>query len=159
MSDRIAVFREGRIEQVGPPRELYDRPATAFVAGFLGENNLLPVEVLGTEGGALRCRLPGGAELLASGGAAAGEALLVVRPERITLGAAGGDTLPGTVTDTVFLGDQTRLRVALPGGRSVTVKQPHREGESVPAPGQPVGLRVPPEAALVLPPEPGRSAR
>jgi putative spermidine/putrescine transport system ATP-binding protein len=151
MSDRIAVFHQGRIEQIGPPRELYDRPATAFVAGFLGENNLLPVTVL--DGGAPRCRLPGGAEVLASGHAAPGDALLVIRPERITLDGASGNRVPGTVTDTIFLGDQTRLRVALPGGQAVTVKQPHREGERVPSPGDAVSLCFPPEAALLLPPQ------
>ena len=155
MSDRIAVFHQGRIEQIGPPRELYDRPATAFVAGFLGENNLVPVTVVSTDDGAPRCCLPGGAEVRATGDAAPGDALLVVRPERITVDGAGGNRVPGTVTDAIFLGDQTRLRVALAGGQAVAVKQPHREGERVPSPGDAVSLCFPPEAALVLPPPRG----
>jgi putative spermidine/putrescine transport system ATP-binding protein len=151
MSDRIAVFHQGRIEQIGPPRELYDRPATAFVAGFLGENNLLPVTVVGD--GAPRCRLPDGTEVQATGHAAPGDALLVVRPERITLNGTGGNRVPGTVTDAIFLGDQTRLRIVLRGGQTVTVKQPHREGERLPSPGDAVSLCFPPEAALLLPPQ------
>ena len=153
MSDRIAVFHQGRIEQIGPPRELYDRPATAFVAGFLGENNLLPATVLGADSGVLRCRLSGGAEVLATGDATPGEALLVLRPERIALDGSGANRVPGTVTDAIFLGDQTRLRVALAGGQAVTVKQPHREGERMPAPGDAVTLCFPPEAARILPPQ------
>lgn len=158
MSDRIAVFHQGRIEQIGPPRDLYDRPATAFVAGFLGENNLLAATVLAAGNGTLRCRLPGGAELLATGNVAPGAALLVIRPERVAAedavqAAAGSNVLTGTVTDAIFLGDQTRLRVALPGDQSVTVKQPHREGERAPQPGDAISLRFPPEAALLLPPQ------
>ena len=167
MSDRIAVFHQGRIEQIGPPRDLYDRPATAFVAGFLGENNLLPATVIASDNGVLRCRLPGGDEIRGSGAVGPGDALLAIRPERLAAddappGAspvrlppddADANRLDGTVTDTIFLGDQTRLRVALAGGQAVTVKQPHREGERVPAPGDAISLRFPPDAALVLPPQ------
>jgi putative spermidine/putrescine transport system ATP-binding protein len=155
MSDRIAVFRAGRVEQLGTPREIYDRPATAFVAGFIGENNLIPVDVLGQEGALARCRLPEGAEVLAAAAYPPGPALLVVRPERILPGEALPNRLLATVRDAVFLGDQTRLVVAL-GKTTLTVKLPHRAGEHSFAPGERIPLGFAPDAALLLPAEEGR---
>ena len=87
MSDRIAVMRSGRLEQVGTPEEIYDGPTTAFVARFIGSANLMPVVVEGTAGGRASLRLPGAHRGEAPTGAlrfAAGEAaLLMVRPERL----------------------------------------------------------------------------
>ncbi|MCX7684958.1 MAG: ABC transporter ATP-binding protein [Acetobacteraceae bacterium] len=154
LSDRIAVFRAGRIEQLGTPRELYDRPASAFVAGFLGENNLIPVEVLGAEGAFRRCRLPDGGTILVPGCRPPGPALLVLRPERILPGAEGPNRLSATVLGATFLGDQTRLSVAL-GPATLAVKLPHGAAGHGLARGERIALCFPPEAAALLPPEGG----
>ncbi len=107
MSDRLAVFNHGRIEQVGTPAEIYERPATAFVAGFVGISNLI-------DGAAARA-LTGV------------DGTFTVRPEKIHLGAADATTAPeacaadGVVSDVVYLGLNTRYRVALDLGPELTV--------------------------------------
>jgi len=106
VSDLVVVMHQGRIAQLGTPTELYDEPADAFVADFMGEANVLEGEVLDAPGGPGRVRL-GGVVLETSLRAhPPGPARLAVRPEAISL-AAGGDGLPGTVRHAAFLG-QTR---------------------------------------------------
>ncbi len=115
LSDRIAVFNHGRVEQVATPVELYERPATTFVAGFVGTSNLLEGElaesVLGHRG------------------------QFSIRPEKIHLGSAGdappvGDdlvTVTGTVADVVYLGSATHSIVDLDGQGRLSVMQQNRE--------------------------------
>ncbi len=106
MSDRVAVMHRGRIEQVAPPRELYEAPATAFVAGFIGNINLVAGRAAGTN--AVDC---GGATLAATGTAPAGAAVaLALRPERVRLDPTGAvDTvLPMTVVHVVYQGETVR---------------------------------------------------
>jgi putative spermidine/putrescine transport system ATP-binding protein len=96
MSDRVAVFHDGRIEQVGTPQEVYDQPANEFVAGFVGTANLLRD----------------------------GDQLVTVRPERIRFGAAASGELGagGTVDDVQYLGPVTRYRVRTVDGASLVVE-------------------------------------
>ena len=107
MSDRLAVFNEGRIEQVGSPAEVYERPATAFVAGFVGTSNVLEGEVAR--------RLVGD------------PSPFTVRPEKIRLLEAGEPAAPGDVvtdgrvTDVAYVGAFTRFAVALAGGGELVV--------------------------------------
>jgi putative spermidine/putrescine transport system ATP-binding protein len=151
MSDRVAVFHQGRVEQLGPPREIYDAPRTRFVAGFIGENNLLPVTVVPTGGDSARCRLASGEEITVAGAAPDGPALLALRPERVVLGDVQENRIAGTVAEATFLGDQTRLRVTLGGGAALTVKLPHVEGEAAPTTGEHVRLSWSRHAARLLP--------
>jgi putative spermidine/putrescine transport system ATP-binding protein len=114
MSDRIAVMHRGRVEQVAPPRGLYETPATAFVAGFIGNINLLSGKSAG--GNAVEC---GGARILASGSAPAGAAVSVaLRPERIRLEPAEAlDTvLPMTIAHVVYQGETVRYILKGDGG-------------------------------------------
>jgi spermidine/putrescine transport system ATP-binding protein len=119
MSDRIAVMRGGRLEQVGTPEEIYDAPASAFVARFIGIANLLPVTVERMDGERATVQLPGGrrGEAVTAGRRfAAGEsAILMVRPERLHLVTAEPApdrvALPVTCSDLVFQG--AVLRCAL----------------------------------------------
>ena len=109
MSDRLAVFNQGRIEQVGPPADVYERPATAFVAGFVGTSNLLR--------GAVAEQIVG-----RSG-------TFTVRPEKIRLGhpsepvAEDESTALGTIRSVVYLGPDTRFIVALDAGSELVVTQ------------------------------------
>jgi putative spermidine/putrescine transport system ATP-binding protein len=106
MSDRIAVMHRGRVEQIAPPRALYETPATAFVASFIGNINLLSGRAAGAN--AVAC---GGATLAATGAAPAGASVAVaLRPERIRLDpAAALDTvLPMTVAHVVYQGETVR---------------------------------------------------
>src|SRR3954449_5368325 len=112
MSDRVAVMRGGRIEQLGRPRELYETPATAFVANFLGASNLIPVQVEG-DGlrlGAFRLRCPGAAAM--NGDAT----VAMIRPENVRLrahGETGDNHVPGMVEEVVYLGFHQEVRVRL----------------------------------------------
>ena len=114
MSDRIAVMHRGRVEQVAPPRGLYETPATAFVASFIGNINLLAGRAAG--GNAVEC---GEARLAASGAATAGAAVAVaLRPERVRLDPSGAlDTvLPMTVAHVVYQGETVRYILKSDGG-------------------------------------------
>lgn len=107
MSDRIAVFNEGKIEQVGTPSEIYERPATPFVAGFVGTSNLISGEVAK--------RITGS------------EQMFSIRPEKIHLRTANGSTdkdmfsIDGVVRDVVYLGLFTRYLVEIEGGSDLVV--------------------------------------
>ena len=123
MSDRLAVMAGGRIEQVGPPAELYEEPATTYVAGFLGVANLLTATATAAPpDGVGRCRLRMGEfELEAAGGdtAASGEVQVVIRPERVQLedyGTTGPNRVPGMVERLVYQGPATQLVVRLANG-------------------------------------------
>jgi spermidine/putrescine transport system ATP-binding protein len=122
MSDRLAVMAGGRIEQVGSPTELYEEPATTYVAGFLGVANLMAAVSSPVTNGGGRCRLRlGDFELEASGGdtAATGEVRVVIRPERVRLepyGTTGPNRVPGMVERLVYQGPATQLVVRLANG-------------------------------------------
>jgi putative spermidine/putrescine transport system ATP-binding protein len=112
LSDRVAILRDGRLQQVGAPRDLYRVPATRFVATFFGECTLVPARVLGTATGGSTMVAALGREFTATvGGVLDGqEALLVVRPGKIRLRPAPDDLLlPVTVQDVLYLGDAARV--------------------------------------------------
>ena len=118
MSSRVVIMRDGRVEQIGAPRDIYENPDSVFAASFIGETNLLRGEVVRAVDGVVTVSV-GDRELrvtdpreLSPGAPVA----LSIRPERITAGAADLDpeswnTLPGTVAEQVFLGNRTRARV------------------------------------------------
>jgi putative spermidine/putrescine transport system ATP-binding protein len=139
MSDRVAVFGEGVIQQLALPRELYDEPGNAFVAGFVGENNLIPCTAgdagdaaITADGTRLPCVV---AHPLAPGS----KALLAIRPERIMLAEPGGDAVAcsrvsGKVMDASFGGDHVRIDFVAFGGVPLTVRLPPSAG--IPATGE-----------------------
>ncbi|WP_240506572.1 ABC transporter ATP-binding protein [Thermoactinospora rubra] len=119
MSDRIAVMKDGLVEQLGDPRTIYEEPATAFVAGFIGTSNLLT----GTaNGGVLKV---GGGRVLVPG--KEGEVTVTVRPEKITICTEEPQgelsIVSGTVTEVVYLGTYNSYAVRLADGVEVTVFQ------------------------------------
>jgi len=116
MSDRIAVFNRGKIEQVGTPRDIYDRPASRFVAQFIGETNTFEGTVDQIDGGHARIRLNGGGgfTVSASSQTVPGRPVtLSVRPERIVLErtATGPNSIPAVTRDSVYQGDHLRVMV------------------------------------------------
>ncbi len=128
MSDRIAVFNKGRIEQIGTPEELYDQPATRFVASFIGDTNLVEGRVLGVAGGICEIetaagRVAASARTLLSAGAAVSVA---VRPERVFLAPveAAGVGLEGVIVEQVFLGTSRKYVVRLADGTEIVVLRP-----------------------------------
>jgi putative spermidine/putrescine transport system ATP-binding protein len=143
MSDRLAVFNAGRIEQVGTPAEVYERPATPFVAGFVGTSNLLEATVEGQRDGLATLRVGGdGVLLLAASGLTVGSRITVaVRPEKIRLQDPEEPVPPGlchargTITEVVYLGTVTRYAVAIEGAGSVVVLEQNLDTTSMEALG------------------------
>jgi spermidine/putrescine ABC transporter ATP-binding subunit len=126
MSDRIAVMNDGLIEQLGPPRQVYERPATAFVAGFIGTSNVLSGTVARTDAGTAVIEPGPGERILVPGAPVTGGTLdLTVRPEKIAIGLHPPDgrtcALRGTVTDVVYLGTFTNYTVRTSTGAEVVV--------------------------------------
>ena len=147
MADTIAVMNGGRVEQLGRPEELYERPATAFVAGFLGASNLLP----GTIEGAGTIRLVDGTAVRAHVNGRAGPVAAGVRPEKITIGAGGGaNELAGTVAETAYIGVATQVVVRTAAGTVHVFSQNIDAGGRVPAPGTTVVLSWAPESTFVV---------
>jgi spermidine/putrescine transport system ATP-binding protein len=137
MADAIAVMNQGRIEQLGSPEELYERPATPFVAGFLGISNLLD----GTVEGSDAVRLEAGSVVRAEVNGRTGPVAAGVRPEKITLGKGGGENeLEGTVRETAYIGVATQVVVDTPAGTVQVFAQNIDSGRQVPAPGSNVTL-------------------
>jgi spermidine/putrescine transport system ATP-binding protein len=156
MSDRLAVMAGGRIEQVGAPTELYEEPASTYVAGFLGVANLMAAKAGGRDGGG-RCRLRlGEFDLEAAGGAtgATGEVQVVIRPERVRLepyGSTGPNRMPGMVERLVYQGPVTQLVVRLANGETLQA-QVQNQGEPLPwQQGTAVAVHLPGDALRVLP--------
>ncbi|HTI84368.1 MAG TPA: ABC transporter ATP-binding protein [Acetobacteraceae bacterium] len=130
MSDRIAVFHEGRVVQEGTPDVLYMQPRDAFVAGFIGENNMLSGTVAAIADGHVRVALADGPEVVATavGDLEHGAQVLVaVRPEviRVSADPAGGDNAcRAVVISHIYFGDHQRLLTEIGTGHRVTVKVP-----------------------------------
>jgi ABC-type Fe3+/spermidine/putrescine transport system ATPase subunit len=157
LSDRIAVMNEGRIAQIGAAEDLYRRPASRFVAEFVGEANLFRgragvisgpahsriVEVKLESGAAMRASLPPGDRTVHYGA----DLALVVRPERprrVGAKPANGaleNRVAGTVTEAAYLGETIRYRVALEGGGEIVLRWP-ADGERF-APGARIELGWP----------------
>jgi spermidine/putrescine transport system ATP-binding protein len=146
MSDRIAVMNEGVIEQIATPRRLYERPATPFVADFIGTSNVVDVRVDDTDGEHAVMRLGEHGQIFAPlpSGHRRGDVLRVtVRPERIALEHPGGDgctRVDGTVREVVYLGSTIELVVELAGGARLTVRRLNLDEAAEHAPGEPVTL-------------------
>jgi putative spermidine/putrescine transport system ATP-binding protein len=157
MSDRIAVFNAGRIEQLDTPAELYDRPKTPFVASFIGENNRLKGRLVEPGGDHARVALASGHDVVAARYAGlhmAGEVLLSVRPERIRIGpgtSALANRLSGRVIETIYLGDHVRLHVTLSDGALIVAKLSNSEGLPQFATGETVSLGWNAEDGVLLP--------
>ena len=144
MSDRIVVLRDGEVQQVGTPREIYEVPTNRFVANFIGNSISLDGTVSESDGETCRLRTQGGVELsgLRTGGIRAGDAAtLMVRPERIDLGPhQAGRGVPATIMDRLFMGELTRYSVELEDGTSLDVNQPNTRDRAEFDPGTKVSL-------------------
>jgi spermidine/putrescine transport system ATP-binding protein len=151
LSDRVAVMNQGRVEQVGPPQELYERPRTRFVADFLAVRNQLQAGVAAVEGGRATLRTDAGLTLLAEddGGFTSGARVWVgVRPERISFDGAGENAVAGVIEEEVYLGDRTDWRVRA-AGELITVAEPAGDARRR-ARGDAVTVRFPAAAVLRL---------
>jgi spermidine/putrescine transport system ATP-binding protein len=154
MSDRLAVMKGGTVEQLGPPKEVYEEPETTFVADFLGIANLLPAIAEGEDHGRSVVRV-GERRLLATHArpGVRGPTKVLVRPERVRLdahGTAGENRLPGMVERTVYRGSTSQVLVRLPGGELIQVLTQNSGEATEYVGGDPVSVHVPPDALRVL---------
>ena len=150
MSNRIAVMRAGQVQQIGTPREIYEAPVNRFVADFIGETNLLEVDVAAIAGGQAQVVLPGGYQITCpSATSEAGRHHLSIRPERMTLVPVGSG-LEATVRSIVYLGTDLQVMVRLDGGADMQLRIQNAARIEVPAPGARVGLHLEEGAARLL---------
>ena len=138
---RIAVMSDGRIEQVAAPREVFARPATAMVAGFVGRGMVVPGEVVGADGdGYCVARLLGATVRVRCGNPSPGTATVCLRPDALAPGEAGPDRIAGQVVDTVYRGSMTSIEVRPDADPSCTLRVD--VGDVPPAAGALVHLEV-----------------
>ena len=156
MSDRLAVMESGLVAQVGTPVDVYERPATAYVADFLGVSNLMDaMATAAADGAPCRVRL-GDFELTADQGTtgATGPVKVAVRPERVHLepyGSSGPNRIPGMVERLVFLGSSTQVIVRLANGAEVQALFQNQGGPPAYQQGTAVQVHLPADALRVLP--------
>jgi spermidine/putrescine transport system ATP-binding protein len=167
MSDRIAVMSDGRVEQIGTPAEIYDNPASVFVAGFIGQANLWPATVTDHAAGATRVNALGGASLFGSCGdstlAVGSAATLMVRPERISISLAqptsqsdGDQSVNATVSDLAFQGPIVRLALEAADGSPIIANVDPDADLPLLRPGDSVWASWTQSAACVLPTVPNQ---
>ncbi|MEM8751537.1 MAG: ABC transporter ATP-binding protein [Pseudomonadota bacterium] len=131
MSDRIAVFNDGVIQQLAPPEDLYERPDNSFVAQFIGENNKIMGRITSVDGDVAEVEFDGGVKsrALAVNCAGAGSRTLIsIRPERVFVGPRGENAMPGKVMELIYLGDHIRCRLSVAGNDDFIVKVPNAAG-------------------------------
>ena len=144
LSDRIAVMHAGRIEQLGTPREIYERPASRFVADFIGASSV--IDAVAADSTAVT--MPGGERIEVKGLRAltpGTKVRLLIRPERVELAGTGPNTVVATVANVTFLGDHSEVRLDLGGG--VRLLATERGGVTV-GPGDRVAVTLPADAFL-----------
>jgi spermidine/putrescine transport system ATP-binding protein len=157
MSDRIAVINRGRIEQAASPQDLYEEPANAFVADFLGVSNLMDATITGPSGPGAQVRLSDTFSVEVRRGEVGfrGAAKVVIRPERIGVepaGTTGANRIPGLITNVVYLGSGLQLAIQLASGHAVTALVPNNGDEAASAwsPGMSVACHLPPTGLRIL---------
>jgi spermidine/putrescine transport system ATP-binding protein len=155
MSDRIAVMSQGRVEQVGKPKEIYEEPATAYVADFLGVSNLMDAKAGGASDGGCRVTL-GDFELVAGQGepATTGDCKITVRPERVDVeaqGSTGENRIPAIVERVVYVGATLQIILHLASGQTIQAWTPNDGDVKVSRSGDSVTASFPRTALRVLP--------
>jgi spermidine/putrescine transport system ATP-binding protein len=149
MADRIAVMNRGKIDQLGAPHELYERPQTAFVAGFLGVSNLLP----GTVAGSDAVRLDDGTTVRVREGSLngrTGPVAVGIRPEKIRPDDQDANALRGVVKERAYIGVSTQYIVETRNGNVTVVVLNDRPGTRPLDPGENLTISWDPEATFVV---------
>jgi putative spermidine/putrescine transport system ATP-binding protein len=131
MSDRVAVFNDGVIQQLSRPDELYENPQNSFVAQFIGENNKLSGTITALEGSACKVRLDDGTELMAEAvntGGVGSRTTISLRPERVEFDTheAMDNLVKGRIEEMIYLGDHIRVRMTVAGNPDFIVKVRNR---------------------------------
>ncbi|MGA0542932.1 ABC transporter ATP-binding protein [Neotabrizicola sp. VNH66] len=157
MSDRVAVFNDGRIQQLAPPDELYERPKNSFVAQFIGENNKLPGEIVEFDDTSAKVRLTTGEVIVATPVNIRGtgqKVLVSIRPERVEFKPdmipAGVPTLEAEVLEVIYMGDILRTRMRVAGTDDFVMKCRNTLGQTKLSPGEKIRVGWYPQDARAL---------
>ena len=160
MSDRVAVFNDGRIQQLAPPSDLYERPDNSFVAQFIGENNKLPGTIESLEGGKCTVRLETGEVIDATPvnvTEVGAKTLVSIRPERVEfkpeMMPAGAHTIDAEVMEFIYMGDLFRTRLKVAGSEDFVIKSRNTLGQRVLAAGEKIKIGWAPQDARALDPQ------
>ena len=152
MADRLVVMEKGKVRQIGTQRELYEKPADRFVAGFIGRSAFLD----GAMADAGHFRSSGGLDIRCKGGAM-GPATLALRPERLAIGAEADsctNRFPARVEHVSYLGALLDIDVRLTEQDRILLQLPNRQGAAEPKPGDMITIGWAEDAGLVYPREP-----
>jgi iron(III) transport system ATP-binding protein len=151
LADRMAVLRDGAVEQVGAPRDVYRRPANRFVADFLGETNWLPAKVIRAGQGNVACETACGQFTAAAPDSlrAGADVWLGFRPEAVQFGPAGENCLPATITRVTYLGDSEQC--VLEAAEGVKLKAAESNPLEPRSAGTSLTIHVRPDNIFVLP--------
>jgi putative spermidine/putrescine transport system ATP-binding protein len=159
MSDRIAVFNDGIVQQLASPSDLYERPDNSFVAGFIGENNKLPGTIEAIADGRCTVRLATGEVIDATpvNVRSVGQKTLVsIRPERVEFQAGqfpkGAHTIEAEVLEFIYMGDQFRTRLRVAGSDDFVIKSRNAQGQQMLNPGERIKVGWHPQDARALDP-------
>jgi putative spermidine/putrescine transport system ATP-binding protein len=142
MSDRIAVFNEGIVQQVASPSDLYERPLNAFVAQFVGESNRIDGRIVALEGERCTVAVDGGplvSALAVNVGPVGARARLSIRPERVVVRPAARqceNLLEARIEELIYNGDHTRVRLHVPGGSDFLIRVPNAQDQHPLATGE-----------------------
>ncbi|MDG1529773.1 MAG: ABC transporter ATP-binding protein [Paracoccaceae bacterium] len=152
MSNRIAVISDGRLQQIGSAREIYEAPKNKFVADFIGETNLIDVEVVEISKNMATCILPGGAQVScpAADGAKTGKGHISIRPERLSFVNDAKGLLNVTAMRQIYLGTDMHVDFSLPDGNLVKARVQNTSSANIPEVGQSVRLSFEAGAARLL---------
>jgi spermidine/putrescine transport system ATP-binding protein len=153
MSDRIAVMDGGVVQQVDEPKALYERPATSFVADFIGTSNNISITGARRDDGLVVMDLGEGMRIVAPDSGNGIDCRITVRPEKIRIGAveaASGSRVPGKVVDQVYLGSLSQTVVEIPTGDRLIVHELNDDERPTPAPGESVVLSWQARHSLVI---------
>jgi spermidine/putrescine transport system ATP-binding protein len=156
MSDRIAVMNEGHVEQIGSSADIYSRPESLFVAGFIGSANLLPATVVSSDGSGIRVDIVGGTQIVVPVGNSAPTASLavgaqvtvVLRPEHVHFDSQGQVAV--SVTDSVYQGSSVRIVGRMDNGTEVSAIVGVEPGVHAPLPGQITSMTWHPQVPYLL---------
>jgi len=146
LADRIALMKDGRLQQLGSAEDIYRRPSNAWVAEFIGLSNFIRGTAAGRDGGSLTVRTPAGI-FACAGDSPAGDVIICVRPESLHFGGTHANRIPVVVRERVFLGNLLDYQVDGPGGLRLRVQA---DPSRIFAPGTPVDLSFSPADAWVV---------
>ena len=157
MSDRIAVVNRGRIEQVGTAAELYETPAHAFFAAFVGESNFLEGTVTSVNGGQAILQSAGGLRLTVDARAAnvGDQCRVVIRPEALSIAADSmgrANAVSALIEDVIYLGDAIKIVARVNARDTLVIRRPNQRGVRYPEVGSRVTVAWAAEDVRVLPP-------